>query len=262
MSLTLSKLVGQWLLPPGVLAWLALLAFVGWRRVWARVLVLFVAVSIWLLSVAPVQNALLRPLEQAQAPLRIEDPSWRQADAIVLLGGGTYESPPEYAGHDMPSKEAMLRTIYAARLARLSGLDVYASGGVPPQRETQRPEGESMAEWLAWFGVPPQRIHAETRAMNTWENARYLRAMLPQAQRIVLVTSAFHMPRARWAFEQQGFRVIAAPCAYRRDLSAQQPGSWFTPKAGLFEDSYAALHEYLGLVWYRWRYAAPQRRRD
>jgi len=258
MSLTLSKLIGQWLLPPADLLLLAFLGLLGWRKWWGRGLVLLCLLALWLLGTTPVHNALLAPLEQADPPLALNDAAWRQADAIVVLGGGTYERAPEFGGKDMPGAEAMQRLLYAAELARHSELPVYVTGGVPPDRVTQQPEGRSMAEWLVRLGIERDRIHSENEALNTWQNATRIRAMLPKAQRIVLVTSAYHMPRARWAFQQQGFAVIAAPCSYKRDLAPLDLLSWLVPKAHLFHESYIALHEYLGLVWYRWHESAQR----
>lgn len=90
----------------------------------------------------------------------------------------------------------------------------------------------------------------ETLSHNTAENAKFSRAILQpyQVDRILLVTHAWHMPRARMAFEKAGFTVIPAATGYAH-------GPWIEtdllPSAKGLAFSYLALHEWIGLAWYR-----------
>jgi uncharacterized SAM-binding protein YcdF (DUF218 family) len=70
---------------------------------------------------------------------------------------------------------------------------------------------------------------------------------------IILVTSAWHMPRSVWCFESQGFNVIPAPTDYITSQQAYDLRS-FVPRWTVFSDSGQALHEYLGLFWYHLKY--------
>jgi uncharacterized SAM-binding protein YcdF (DUF218 family) len=72
--------------------------------------------------------------------------------------------------------------------------------------------------------------------------------------RIVLVTSAWHMPRSVWCFESHGFEVIPAPVDYLTEQEAYDLRSYL-PRWTTLSDSGQALHEYLGLLWYRLRYS-------
>jgi len=109
-----------------------------------------------------------------------------------------------------------------------------------------------MARMLIRFGVDPQHIHTENRARTTWENGLYIRDMMKKAgiHRIILVTSAWHMPRSVRVFESLGMHVIAAPCAYRAERQAYDLRSYL-PRWNRLSDSGDGLHEYLGLLWYR-----------
>ncbi len=258
MDLWLIKLLGQMLLPPALFLILAFAGLLAWRRAWGRRLVFMSLIAIWLLSLAPIRDFLLWPLEGAYDPLPVADADGLHAQAIVLLGGGLYEHAPEFGGEDALEKYALMRTVYAAELAKKTGLDVYASGGIVFSGQ-ETPEGEVMVRWLARFGVPRERLHAENAARTTWENAQRLHDLLMQRdiQHVILVTSAYHMPRAVRAFRAHGFDVHPAPAAYRKSEAPYAVRDWF-PRADAFHDACDALHEYLGMLWYFLRYEMAQ----
>jgi len=249
-----SKAVSQLLLPPGGLILLGIVGLMFWRRAWGRGLVAAVLSLTWLLSTEPVRDALVHPLESEYPPLNT-DQLPAGGLAIALLGGGLYEKAPEYGGADGLGKYALMRTLYAADLSRHTGLPVYPSGGAVLS-DTTEPEGVVMRRWLIRFGVPAELIHAESAADNTWQNAALLKAMFGRAgiSQVVLVTSAIHMQRSVWVFHQQGLEVLPAPCAYLEEREPYDLRS-FLPRWNVLADSGDALHEYLGLLWYRIRYA-------
>ncbi len=249
----LAKMIAVLVLPPVSLLLLAALGTLTARRWWGKGLLILSLLSLWLLALAPVRDVLSRPLEYADPPLNITDTLPRDA-VIVLLGGGLYERAPEYRGQNLPSDDALHRVLLAADLSLQHGLPVYASGGVTMMTASKESEAAVMRRWLLRFGVADQLIHQEEASRTTMENARYIARQLKAAgiQRVVLVTNAWHMPRARWCFEQQGLQVIAAPTAY---ITQQTPYTVrdFFPSSSVLDDSQKALHEYLGLLWYRWR---------
>jgi len=207
----------------------------------------------WGLSTEPIRDALTKPLEFAYPVLNVDDTDLDQY-AIVVLGGGIYAKAPEYHGIDALHSYAMMRTLYAADVAKQTHLDVYATGGTP-LAQADEPEGNVMRRKLIELGVPEHKVFAEAHANNTWENATYMYELLAKKgiDHIILVTSAWHMPRSAWCFEAQGFYVITAPAAYltsqrRYDLRS------FVPRWTVFSDSGQALHEYLGLFWYYLKY--------
>lgn len=253
-GLLISKSLALLLLPPGSLILLGTVGLICWRRRWGRWLVAGSLALLWLLSTEPVRDALVHPLESKYRPY-----TYASADsshtAIALLGGGIYELAPEYDGRDSLGMYAMMRTTYAAGLASRTGMPVFVSGG-RPLRDTGDSEGKIMKEWLVRLGVPKSRIHAETGANNTWENAVNLKPMLKKMgiRKVVVITSAWHMPRAMFCFSRQQIAAIPAPCNYLEKRIAYDLRS-FLPSWTAFNDSAHALHEYLGLVWYRMRYA-------
>lgn len=258
-SLLISKLVTQLLLPPGSLVLLAIVGLLFMRRWWGKGLLLLSVAGLWLLSTGPVRDDLARPLEFA-SPALSESAVQQLAQlpqgstAIVVLGGGIRENAPEYGGRDELEHYALQRVLYAADLSLKTGLPVFASGGLPLSRAKET-EGGIMRRQLIRFGVPEDRAFAEEASNNTWQNALFLKQML-QARgigHVVLVTTAWHMPRSLWCFRQQGLTVTPAPTDFMTYLGSRDARS-FLPDAGKLNDSSLALHEYIGLAWYRLRY--------
>lgn len=258
MSLIISKSISQLLLPPGGLILLALLGLLFWKRPWGRGLVTLSLLCFWLFATEPVRDALLSPLENKYSALQVDQiPANSISEggmAIVLLGGGVYEKAPEYSGRDMLTAHAILRTVYAADLAMEIGLEIYSTGGALHPDLTE-PEGLIMQRWLIRLGVPRARTHAETAAKNTWENAANTATLLKEKgiNKIVLVTTAWHMPRSVRVFELHGMQVIPAPCAYVVGRDPYDLRSYL-PHWNVLAASGDALHEYLGLFWYRLHY--------
>jgi len=257
LGLLISKSVSQLLLPPGGLILLGLVGLVFWQRRWGRMLILLALALLWLLSTEPVRDALMHPLEKNYPALNADTlPAGNMA--IVLLGGGLYEKAPEFSGRDSLGSHALMRTVYAADVARKTGLPVYPTGG-PVLSDTTEAEGLVMQRWLVRLGVPVAMVHAETAARNTWENAANLKSMMKNngIEHVVLVTSAYHMTRSAWVFRQQGLDVIPAPCAY---LAKREPYDIrsFLPGWHVLSDSADALHEYMGLIWYKIRYGSSK----
>lgn len=253
MSLLISKAISQLLLPPGCLVLIGFVGLIFWRRWWGRGIILLSFSALWLLSTEPVRDSITSSLEFQHPVLDLRKiPS--DGAAIVLLGGGIYENAPEYHGRDELRGYALMRTVYAAEVAHQSGLDVYASGGIPLAQDAE-PEGEIMRRWLLKLGLPEKSISAESVANNTWENALYIKQMLAERgiNKIVLVTSAWHMPRALWCFESQGLQVIPAPTGFFTRQKEYDLRSYL-PRSTVLADSGQAMHEHLGLFWYHMRY--------
>ena len=196
-----------------------------------------------LLLVAPLEN-LTQPLAPAGLPA---------VQAIVVLGGGRIGGAPEYGGRDSPGLTTLVRLRYAAHLQRTSGLPLLVSGGSPDGAAES--EAALMARSLREdFGVPVRWL--EPGSDNTAENARYAAQQLRRAgvRRVLLVTDAIHMPRSRSVFIRYGLEVVPAPTVFfsRQRLTALD----FFPDGEGLRRSHYALHEWIGLLWYRLRHGA------
>lgn len=165
----------------------------------------------------------------------------RDAQAIVVLAGGTITDAPEYGG-DTVTVLSLERARYGAKLARERGLPVAVSGG---SVFGGRPEAEVIGDLLEReMGTPVK--WREPRSRNTHENAiESARLLLPAGVRkVLLVTHAVHMRRARRELESAGFEVTPAPTVI------PDPGVdtvWdLIPTASAYRGTTLALHEMLG----------------
>ena len=247
MSWFVTNLIAAFLLPP--LSLLLVLAFglflLYRRRKFAKPLLLAAFVLLWLISTPYFAKGALHLLEARTTAL---DSKPQAADAIVILGGGTYFHAPEYAGQDTVGEQTLMRLRYGAKLQRETGKPILVTGGKPLGNRLS--EAQQMRAVLEQDFRVPVRWTEET-SDNTFENAHHSFRML-QAQgirRIYLVTHAWHMPRAADVFRRAGFEVVEAPTAfttrYQTDVLA------FLPRAEALRDSKIFMHEVIGLVWYR-----------
>jgi uncharacterized SAM-binding protein YcdF (DUF218 family) len=239
-------LLGTLLLPPA--NGLALLALAGLfrRRRWAFGLAVLATALLVLQSLPLVADSLLRSLENRAGPV-LEEPAGAQA--IVVLGSGLAQEAAEYGG-DTANERTLVRTRYGAAVARRFGLPVLVSGGRPAN--ASRSEAEVMAGILAnEYGVPVR--WQESSSQDTADNAAMSAEILKAAgiRRIVLVTQAFHMPRAARLFRAAGLEVIPAPTHFMGGDGAELIWLDFLPRASALQRSYYALHEWLGLAWLR-----------
>jgi len=197
---------------------------------------------------------LVAPLERMTVP--VQAPERAGAQAIVVLAAGRVRRAPEYDGRDIPDYIALARLRYGAHLQRKTGLPILVSGGsgAPDALDRGYSEADGMAAALREdFGVPVKWM--ENRSRDTAENAAFSAAILRAegVRRVLLVTDAMHMPRARAVFERAGLDVVSAPTMF----FSHQPLSihaWI-PSAEGMRRSWYAMYELIGMAWYRLRAA-------
>ncbi|MEE9147666.1 MAG: YdcF family protein [Candidatus Tectomicrobia bacterium] len=232
---------------------LCVLAAVGWflGRWWPRLgrtLVAAAVLCLYLLATPYVSSELLRSL-QVDPPLT-EERLDNDAGAIVVLSGDLYRHAPEYGG-DAVGRHTLERLQYGVWLFRKVNLPLLVTGG--KMRGADSTLAAIMRQTLRRdFDVPVRWVEAVAR--NTYENARFSAQLLKRAnvRTIYLVTHAWHMRRAKASFQAVGIEVVAAPTRF-----ASKPTPVlgdFLPTARALEASHAAMYEWLGLLWYTWRY--------
>lgn len=256
MEIFLSKLLPSFVYPTGLIFFLLVLALIlrNKTRWWtglviAAVLILILAGNRW------TAFSLVRFLERQYPSLKLPV----NADAIVVLGGATevLSNPrqmPEVNG-------AGDRVIYAAYLYRQGAAPrVLVSGGrIDGYGPTKSSQAQEMADLLVFMGVPSKDILLEEQARNTVENAQFSGELLRAhgVERLLLVTSAMHMPRAVPLFEDLGLEVIPAPAdtivsdADWNALLQAGPASQFLnllPSASSLNLTTNALKEFIGYL--------------
>ncbi|WP_211444873.1 YdcF family protein [Collimonas humicola] len=250
-----TKVISSLLLLP---ASLILLCVVGMllRRSYPSVGIVVSFASLLLLFVLSTEVGTLLlagPLERRVPAL--EAGATGGAQAIVVLGGGRISNAPEYGGEDIPNYQTLARLRYGAKLQRQTGLPVLVSGGMPDGSRVS--EAVLMANSLQEdFAVPVK--WREEASDDTAQNAKFSAVILQQAgvRKILLVTDALHMPRAQMMFAQAGLEVVIAPTIFfsheRLTLRSFLPSG-----KGMYRSDYA-LHEWLGILWFKIRSGQSQ----
>ncbi|HXR85943.1 MAG TPA: YdcF family protein [Stellaceae bacterium] len=174
-----------------------------------------------------------------------------EAQAIAVLSGDAYHGKPGTAPDDV-GLVTLGRLRLAAALYRAHPLPILVTGSATDHNAEST--AALMAETLEHdYGIKARWI--EGRAENTYQNAVYSAAILTadNITRVIVVTDAWHLPRAIWSFAHAGMNAIPAP-AERTYVPDRIEWSDFTPDHSSFERSFFALHELLGLAIYRLRY--------
>jgi len=258
MFLYLSKLLPLFVYPLGLACLLLILALIVRRRPrWSTLLIVATLALLWLSGNRLVSMAVVRSLEWQYLP----PATMPHADVIVVLGGGT--RPLSYPRPFHEVNEAGDRLIYAALLYQQGVAPhlLVSSGVVGVDGPAIVGEAESMAALLKLMGVPTDALWLESRSRNTYENAVESKKLLDAQgiDRIVLVTSAMHMPRAVAIFQKQGFDVIPAPTDF---MGTQADWEYYSspnpaiqvfnlfPNTEAMDRFVRALKEYMGMAVY------------
>ena len=240
---SLRTIVTAFVLPPGGPIALVALGLLAWRR-WPRLgrsLVAAGAAALWLCSLPIVANGLVTALGGGRA---LDPGAAKQAEAIVILGGGVRSEAIEYGG-DTLGRLTLERVRYGAYLARQTGLPVLVTGGAP--EPGVRAEADLMREALEReYGLPVR--WSDDRARNTRENAANAAKLLKaeNRRRVVLVMHGFDVKRAVARFEAAGLQVTAAPTFVPTWESVELAD--FLPNVGALVTSHYAFYEALALA--------------
>jgi uncharacterized SAM-binding protein YcdF (DUF218 family) len=251
MFFVLSKVLGFFAMPSNLTAAVGLLGVLLLITPWRRLGAGLAAVSLIVLiafGLSPLGNALIIPLEQRFPPW---DPSHGAPDGIVVLGGAI--SPDVSAAHQEvaldEAAERITSTVVLAR--RYPNARIVFSGGNGSLLYGGGSEAEFAVRIFEDLGIPHERIIAEEQSRDTVENAVFskLIAMPQPGERWLLLTSAYHMPRAIGTFRQAGFPVEAYPVDWRTRGSEDLLRPFATLGDGLRRTD-TAVREWIGLLVY------------
>lgn len=256
MFFIIKKVLAFSLLPPGL--FVVLLLAVGIYLLLRSnkavgILLLSLSIFIYLLSIEPVKDKLLLPLEDMYPTFTNNDNISKSL--IVVLGGGVYDRSPENGFKASVMPEPLKRLMYAYLLFKHRNADILVSGGRVFKSSDILSESEAMRDMLLELGVDRNRIILDTKSLDTYENIFNAKNIVQNSvyDKVILVTSAYHMPRVMFLSEKVGLDAIPAPTDFKTDRTEYSFDSFF-PKMGYLYDSYKALHEYLGLLFYKMKY--------
>ena len=207
---------------------------------------------LWLFSMPAVGDGLIRQIESGWAFEPVD--ALPSADAVVVLGGafssGRGEWPYPDAGGNVD------RYWHAARIFRAGKAPVVIlSGGRAPSRREGWTEAESGAIFLVDMGVPRSAIVLDTEALTTRDNAVNVNRIVTERGfgSILLVTSASHMRRSLVAFSRVQAKVIPVATDFSTTQNPPFTLRRILPSVSALGRSTRAIHELVGLAYYRLR---------
>ncbi len=247
----LIKLISSLIMPVGLLLLVLGVLLAAQRRSLhkgAKALILVTMLLLYVLSSYFGELLLVNPLEKRALQLKNEQ---APADLVIVLAG----SMPMNIGGAYENSSVTLMRLNAGYLASLqTNAPIIVTGEFLGDNHALL--SSVMRDALLAWGVPEDQVLVENQARNTWEHAVYCEALieaLPEVKTIAIATSASHMQRSITCFETYlpEYRYVAAPTDFRFEpFSLLQ----LLPSASHLKDVEAALHEYVGLLWYRIRY--------
>lgn len=249
----LSKCVGL-LLRPDV--WIILiLGFALWaehsgRPRGSRIALRALFLGLIIVGVLPIGQLAIGRIEMRTAP----PAALSTVDGIVVLGGGEDLAASRHWGKVSLGEGAERLATAVALARRFPEARVIHAGGSGRLRDTLGPDATEADVAVAFFteqGIEPGRIFLDPTSRNTAENARNARALVKtgEAETWLLVTSAFHMPRAMQSFQAVGWGdIIPYPVDYR--TGSFRDGLGWNLQRNL-EFLQMAIREVVGFVVYR-----------
>jgi uncharacterized SAM-binding protein YcdF (DUF218 family) len=246
-----SKIVWFFATPSNALVMLALAGFLMVRfkrEVWGRRIMLAAIIGLSVGGLSPLGHALMLPLEE-RFPAFVDD-GLPIAGVIVL--GGSFDTEATNIHGQMALNETGERLIALGDLARrYPNARILYSGGGSEFTADSTPEANLVENTAAQLGLAPGRVIYERRSLNTFQNALYSKELAaPQpGERWLIVTSAFHMPRAMGVFRSVGFEVVPYPVDYRTAGGASLMRPFAFVGEGLRRTDIAAK-EWIGLSIY------------
>jgi uncharacterized SAM-binding protein YcdF (DUF218 family) len=255
--MTLGSISFSFLMPPMIFIVSALLGVLAcWR--WRRGGLATALISVLALYAFSTPLASSWLMERAAAPTAAPAGTREAPQAIILVMADAQwsTSPGE---RDQPGPLSLERIVATARLNRALGLPVLVTGGA------DRRTGKILAALGTAVLDEDFKVVVrwrEERSTNTFENAAFSAPILSRdgISNALIVAQDWDMARAVWSFERAGIVAIPAPAGERSHPVDHLELGDVLPSYRGFQDSFYALHELLGLPYYRWHYgAAPGR---
>jgi len=174
--------------------------------------------------------------------------SIEKADAIVVLSGmlSLYKiDSVEYVEWGDPDR--FFAGIALMKAGKATNL--IFTGAEMPWRKSSRTEGNVLTDYAIQYGIPSNQIFVSGLVTNTADEAAAVKKMA-LGNKIILVTSAFHMPRARMLFEKKGLEVVPYPVDFKSLTADSVTFLHYLPNAGSLAKTELGMRELMGRLFY------------
>lgn len=241
------KAFGELLMPmpaAGLLIAAGLLLLRAGLRKWSHALIWTGTLILLAAGLGPVSDALLHPLE-SRYPATLDASTLRPAPQFIAVLGSGYRARAGWPVTAALGADAMTRLSEGLRLFRqLPGSTLILSGGTSG---VEQPAARGYVIAAVALGVPSTSIIVNDTPVDTAAEIRAIRSRVGSAP-VLLVTDAFHMPRAMAHCARLGVHAIAAPTGNLAEPVVRWRASWVLPSGASLHKTELAVHEYLGLL--------------
>lgn len=244
----LREIFPMFVMPTGITILLVVIGLVLRRRAlcWMGIIVL------WLASTSLVGHAIMRAAEGWQ--VRQPPSAMSVGQAIVVLSEGRVQPPGDPTVSEWIDADRFYGgvALYKANKAPL----LIFTGGWSPRRPNAKSEGEVLIGYAMDLGIPRDRMLTTAKVVSTDEEARAVADLLAArlgskaAPRVLLVTSAFHMRRARMLFARAGVETTPFPVDFKVSAGRAFTLLDLVPNAVSLKQTEAALRELYGFLFY------------
>jgi uncharacterized SAM-binding protein YcdF (DUF218 family) len=172
------------------------------------------------------------------------------ADSIVVLSGMIVPiKTKEGIAYEWGDPDRFFSGIELIKAGKAR--NIIFTGGILPWQKGIKPEGQVLAKFAEDFGIPRNQIIVTSNIENTRDEAKAVRTLMTNnnTNKVILVTSAFHMPRAANLFRSEGMEVQTYPVDYKAGIREITPMD-FLPSADAFHMFQFALREIIGRAYY------------
>ncbi|HPU28820.1 MAG TPA: YdcF family protein [Syntrophorhabdaceae bacterium] len=245
MLFFLKKLVTFCIVPPGIVIILLIVTAFLIKKRW-KILNIILALVLYSISIELVKDMFIIPLEDAYKVPPVE--AIKNYDAYVVLGGGINENAPDLNGEGQLSSESLPRVVDAYRLYKMERKPIILSGG---RVYGEKPEAQIAKKFLISLGVNEKDIITEENSRDTYENALLVKEILEKKglNRIILISSAFHMKRSVQLFKKHFSHILPYPTGYRASRSNYNVLSYMPNGENIAFVAYS-IKEYMGIMYY------------
>jgi uncharacterized SAM-binding protein YcdF (DUF218 family) len=258
LMLLLRKIFMQFIFPPGIIIIAILLLYfllIYRKKKIATIFTVFLVTLLFLLSSWLGEHLFLKPLEDKyilNSDIFRDRVNFSHPLIVVLAGDLVTGSLSAGVGNAEVGEITLVRLLGAYFLYKKMECPILVSGGTVPGFAGNIPAADSMKQLLVDLGIPAEDIIKETQSSTTLENASFTMGLIRRYgfQEVILVTSAVHMPRAMFAFQNDDILIFPAPVDFLYENI--HPGILnLLPNRSSWEHNLRALHEWIGLFYYK-----------
>ncbi len=235
----------------GILILIALILRLRNKKRWSKIILSISAFWFLLISSSFLPDILTRNLESKYPTLQADFlNSFDDSVNILVLGGG-HANDPRLVPHNKLSPNTLSRIVEGVRIYKNTKHPTLITSGTGKRSEISN--AEVVAETAILLGVNKADIRLNTTPTNTNKEALEYKKNFGTDKKLILVTSAAHMPRSVYLFRQAGLDPIPAPTDHLYKKDQDRPRFFWVPSANNIRKLESTIHEYVGLIYYRLR---------